>query len=971
MLTAQIKSLTRFRAYQRLLIFGSGIFATLMLLIILLTNARMAMVSHTEVLRQRFISEHALLVQNIGERKNSFQNILTGLDIMLSERDKLRDIEPSANSTDSPLTFHKRLADPASRAFYLPEDIQSNSADSRMFQDLAGWISRFMTSDDTTQHSGALSGCLYHPDYGVIDILASNSKTARFTLNQIGDDIDGISTLSSDPLAARIVWLRAPENEQVLRLAAPVMLNARPFATLVMTFPFPAISSPALHGEQFGTMSIQAATGEIITGFSNAPADHSLLAALASVAIAWPGSEILERDSKSGIVFLEPLADSGWLLRFEVSWGEIAAIVGSQIREATLATAGLLLLIWGFLLYFKLRIFRPLIQHSRHIYESEQLNRTLIDTAPLGIGILSVERRSFLLCSPMLQQTEKRLCSGDGALAETLVRSYLRQTSTGRGLVQFEKKLAMSDGQQIDFAISMAPGRYQGDDVLVVAFTDITNKQLLEEQLKAARVAADNASAAKSAFLAAMSHEIRTPLNAILGNLELLSHSASQTQRERLDIIQRASDSLLLTISDILDFSKIEAGELRPEAVPFDLYAVTADVLAIFTPLAAAKGIELHDETVGNKSLPMRGDSTCLRQVLNNLLANALKFTEKGQIALSVNINAEAARAEIAIADTGIGMSPAQLQQVFHAFRQADDTIHRRYGGSGLGLALCSGLVKAMSGTLSASSEMGKGSIFRVSLPLGESIAAEDLPPLNSQPIALPEAAPTALAATLRVLVVEDNPVNRRLLEEQLQLLGCQVFLAREGEEALALLRQQTVDIVLTDLSMPGMDGYELAENLRENWPELPVVAVSANVTQQEYEACYAVGMIKVLAKPLLLNELGQTLAEICPSQPAQAATTSAFGLLGGKPLPDEVRDLFEQTCADSVALIREAIENQSPAVILRELHSLKGAFGVFGMKELKVQTAEISEKIKQSGVIPALPQLVLFCDALEKNKAP
>ena len=1096
--TSHITSLIRFRTYQRLFIFGSGALVSLMLLIIFLTNARVAIFNHIEVLRQSFISEHALLEQEIAERKNTFQNILTGMDIMLAETRKQRSIPEYQPAISPPLLRYTPLSLQAPRAFFLPEDLQSQRADIALFQDLAGWGARFMVKDDTTKKGEVLSGYLFHPRHGIIDIITNkmphDGSTDTTRLNRLIEEIEraqpGENYIAEKALSQRIIWLppqpMAEAGSQVLRLAAPVMWDNHPFATLIMEFSSPALTSPLAHEAQPGVLSIRMQDGALIAGHEAHALSMSTLDTLLSAAYAQPESGRAEAYDTNGLVLLAVLGDTGWELLFQSSWAEILSAVGRQIGAVAAATSGLLLLIWCLLITFKLRIFRPLIEQSRQVFESEQLSRTLIDTAPLGLGILDTGRQTFLLSSTMMQQTANRLRPDGDTLAHKLMQGFTQQTGApglreNQNLAQFEQTLALSADEPVNLAVSMAPARYQGDDVMVVAFTDITSKKRLEQQLMAAREAADKASAAKSAFLAAMSHEIRTPLNAILGNLELLARAVPPALQGRLEIIQRASDNLLLTISDILDFSKIEAGELHLEKVEFDLFAVTAEVLAIFAPLARAKGVLLAGETGTTTSQSMLGDPTSLRQILNNLLTNALKFTDKGVVRLCIRVDAAGSQVIISVEDTGIGMTPVQQEQVFHAFRQADETINRRYGGTGLGLALCTGLVKAMSGEMSVTSDVGKGSVFRVSLPLGEGVSCAEAPRFPSQSVTLlcsdprsrrwlmdvlrdwglsvsafqhpaqisqkpghpdtliiwgdrstwhwqneklliahaghvidcrcegpalpvrhenvfstsvgslmglftslaaclqhqplPERPPaqTQHSGTLRVLVVEDNLVNRRLLREQLQLLGCRVTLAKEGKEAVMCLQLQTFDIVLTDLCMPGMDGYALARKIRADWPTLPVVAVTATVTQQEFEECEKAGMVKVLTKPLLLNELEKVLLEICQpddSPPfAHPFTTksadASSGLLGGNALPDDIRQLFEQASQTSTDLIEEALSNHDVPLILRELHSLKGAFGVFGMSELKEEAAALGEQLKTSGLAATSDALRLFCQKL------
>jgi two-component system capsular synthesis sensor histidine kinase RcsC len=776
------------------------------------------------------------------------------------------------------------------------------------------------------------------------------------------------------------------------------------------------------------------------------------------------------------------LGPSGWVLVYSLSWGEIVAGTKQQILVSALSAVFIILITWFLLLLVKRRVLAPAVQQSEQIFESEQLSRTLIETAPLGLGLLAQASGEPLLRSPAMLKMQERLHTEGSSLPAELARYYRQQAlPEGEQLYQ-ELTFDAHSGKPVSLSVSMAPVRYHGEDALVVAFIDISNQKQLEQQLTAAREAADRASAAKSSFLAAMSHEIRTPLNAILGNLELLAHSAHDGQRERLNIIRQASDSLLATISDVLDFSKIEAGELYLEHIEFDVVEVAAHVLAIFAPVAQAKGLALVGELGDTVSQPMRGDPTCLRQVLNNLLSNALKFTEQGQVLLRIGVDEPASLIKIEVEDTGIGMSLSQQERVFRAFRQADETINRRYGGTGLGLALCTRLAQAMGGELSVTSELGKGSVFQLSLPLSQEVGAAERPLFQGERVCVLAAMPgaraylsnvltawglevsvyqhpvqiddatldttgtlvlwgdratwhpedenrlveeaawvvdcsndgaeipvatgrvlstsvyglkglafalrytlqgerlpareqgeAALPGALRVLVAEDNPVNRRLFEEQLKLLGCTVSLVEEGEQALASLERERFDILLTDLSMPGMDGYTLARRVRVAWPSMPVVAVTANATQQEYDECEAAGIVRVLTKPLLLDELKEMLLTVCgldavyhdvQIQPKGEVVSSGF--LNGKALPEDVQRLFEKSCADSLAAIKQACMTEDATVILRELHSLSGAFGVFEMNEWVRQASDVENQVRNSGVKAASQALVLFCQALE-----
>ncbi|WP_337264870.1 MULTISPECIES: hybrid sensor histidine kinase/response regulator [unclassified Serratia (in: enterobacteria)] len=778
------------------------------------------------------------------------------------------------------------------------------------------------------------------------------------------------------------------------------------------------------------------------------------------------------------------LGRNGWILIYSLSLRHIIADIGLQLLIPIIFGSITILVIWVLLLLVKRRVLMPAMQQSERIFESEQLSRTFIETAPVGLGLLALGNGTLLLRSLVMVQMQERFQNGSRSLPAALVECYQQQQNLHQeGLVRREITFDTRDGQQVNLSVSMALARYRGEDVLVVAFVDITDKKQLEQYLIAAKESADKASAAKSSFLAVMSHEIRTPLNAILGNLELLSHLPLDEQRDRLDVIRHASDSLLSTINDVLDFTKIEAGEMHLEHIEFDILEVAARVLDIFAPIAQAKGLTLRGELGETTTLPLLGDPTYMGQVINNLLSNALKFTEQGQVILRINVDMSTSLILVEVEDTGIGISALQQQQVFNAFNQADETINRRYGGSGLGLALCKRLAEAMGGKLSVTSELGKGSVFQLSLPLSQAKTQPDRPlfsgqqvivlaimpecrsyltrvltawglevrcyqhpaqiddaalstletlilwgdrstwhhddenrlveeaawvidcshegpqipvatgrvlstsvyglkglacalrhSLQGQDLPIREQREQALPQALHVLVAEDNPVNRHLIAEQLRLLGCTVCLVAEGEQALAQLQQERFDILLTDLSMPGMDGYTLARRVREEWPTMPVVAVTASATQQEYTACKAAGMARVLTKPLLLKELKEMLLVVCgleaiylEAKMKPEVETQPSGVLDGNALPVDIQQLFEQTCANSLAALREAIETKDIPAILHELHFLNGAFGVFDMQQLIEQATALEVLIKTSGIEPAQMLLAAFCEALEK----
>ncbi len=460
----------------------------------------------------------------------------------------------------------------------------------------------------------------------------------------------------------------------------------------------------------------------------------------------------------------------------------------------------------------------------------------------------------------------------DVAFAIEVVSSLLAGEPIDRSIRrEYRLRCKNGDFRWIEGNPTFIPRPEGGPPQILTVYRDVTARRALEDALMAARAEAEQAASVKSEFLANMSHELRTPLTSILGFSELLQPRLADDAQSRhyATRIAHAADALLNAVNDILDFSKLEAGQVEIEPRPVDVATLLDSAVGLLAPQAAQKGLELICDASRAPKSALMLDDTRLRQVLLNLISNAVKFTGAGAVTVSVAPVARGRRLRFEVRDTGSGIPADRLDRLFKRFSQMDASTTRLYGGTGLGLAICKGLVEAMGGVIGVTSVLGEGSVFHVETPLVKAKTAAWTPAEDGAD------ADDALDG-LRLLVVDDNPANRELVRLIGGAVGLEVMEADCGEAAVSLARHHAVDLILMDMRMPGMDGETAARAIAGGGgpnAETPILAFSADVVSAPGVAGafgpFAGAIPKPLVPAALIRGLREALAEASPGNPA------------------------------------------------------------------------------------------------------
>jgi PAS domain S-box-containing protein len=628
-----------------------------------------------------------------------------------------------------------------------------------------------------------------------------------------------------------------------------------------------------------------------------------------------------------------------------------------------------------------------IIESLARVTQSEEKFRAMFEQSPLGVSLSVGLTGNLLAVNERYAQITGRSREELATLNWTQIthpddvqpqlESMAKMEAGQQPRLQMQKRYVRPDGTFVWVHVTTARVIVEAADsrTYLALVEDITERRQFEENLRAAKQAADEASAAKSQFLATMSHEIRTPMNGVIGMTGLLlDTSLNAEQRRYANTIHASGEALLALLNDILDFSRIEAGKLELESVDFELREVLDELAAPLILRARAKGLSLKCEVDRNVPSSVCGDPGRLRQILTNLVGNAVKFTEVGEISVRASLVERTATdflLRFTVRDTGIGISPEQQQKLFQKFTQADASTTRRYGGTGLGLAIAKDLAELMGGEIGVTSTLGVGSEFWFTVRLLAQ-RLRDLPATVPFTSRFSQASlPAIRKPGARILIAEDNVVNQEVALGILRKLGLRADAVGDGAEALELLKSLPYDLVLMDMQMPEMDGLEATRIIRNPQSavlnhQVPVVAMTANAMRGDRERCLKAGMNDYITKPVSSQALVEALNSWLPSNLRETPPDVSAGgisagelppevpifdravlvarMMGDEALSDRILSRFLESTPQQIESVRQSLTSGNATAAKRTAHAIKGAASNISAEQLRRVAFELEQ---------------------------